>query len=229
MIKKISAVVEPVVPERSRRVETTIKHSLFFLCVLIISLFMISCKSTEVTKASKEITARDLRPIYVTNRKKVELLLPEYAQGIYDGIQLLEGNFGDTSFTLLSYTQIDARGISLSLMNDFGADMGNVFYDGKQVVFDSAYFPKALPGEYIICDIQNAFYDEEYLRMNYESAGLNFEVWKGSGYNPTTGVNETRLIRDGKKLIEEISIIDDTVTIKNYLRGYEYKLTKVEE
>ncbi|SFI39165.1 hypothetical protein SAMN04487775_10176 [Treponema bryantii] len=221
MIKKMPAVVESV--------ETTIKRSLCFLCILVISLFMISCKSTEVSKSSKKITAKGLRPIYVTNTKKVELLLPEYALGTYDGIQLLEGTFGDTSFTLLSYTQIDATGISLSLMNDFGSDMGNVFYDGNNVVFDSAYFPKALPGEYIICDIQNAFYDKEYLRMNYESVGLSFEVWNGTGYNPTTNVIETRLIRDGKKLIEEITILENTVTIKNHLRGYEYKLTKIEE
>ena len=210
VVKKITAVVEPV--------ETTIKRSLCFLCILVISLFMISCKSTEVSKSSKKITATGLRPIYVTNTKKVELLLPEYALGTYDGIQLLEGTFGDTSFTLLSYTQIDATGISLSLMNDFGSDMGNVFYDGNNVVFDSAYFPKALPGEYIICDIQNAFYDFVVLEDNYMRAGLMFEV--GDGF---------RKVYDGKKLIEEISIIDDTVTIKNHLRGYEYKLTKIEE
>ena len=210
VVEKITAVVEPV--------ETTIKRSLCFLCILVISLFMISCKSTEVSKSSKKITATGLRPIYVTNTKKVELLLPEYALGTYDGIQLLEGTFGDTSFTLLSYTQIDATGISLSLMNDFGSDMGNVFYDGNNVVFDSAYFPKALPGEYIICDIQNAFYDFVVLEDNYVRAGLRFEV--GDGF---------RKVYDGKKLIEEISIIDDTVTIKNHLRGYEYKLTKIEE
>ena len=190
----------------------------FTIFCLAISFFMISCKSTEVSKSSKKITATGLRPIYVTNTKKVELLLPEYALGTYDGIQLLEGTFGDTSFTLLSYTQIDATGISLSLMNDFGSDMGNVFYDGNNVVFDSAYFPKALPGEYIICDIQNAFYDFVVLEDNYMRAGLRFEV--GDGF---------RKVYDGKKLIEEISIIDDTVTIKNHLRGYEYKLTKIEE
>ena len=90
--------------------------------------------------------------------------MPSYADGIYEGIQLLNGSFGDTSFNLLSYTQIDAKGISLSL----------------------------------IC-------------------------------GETGSVEEIRKIYDGKKLIEEISIIDNTVTIKNHLRGYEYKLTKIDE
>ena len=112
-------------------------------------------------------------------------------------------------------------------MNDFGTDMGNVSYDGERVIFNSAYFPKNLPGEYIICDIQNAFYDVAALEENYKSAGLIFEgtliLWE------TGTPEEIRKIYDGKKLIEEITNKDDTITIKNYLRGYEYKLTKLEE
>ncbi len=172
-------------------------------------------------------TAANLHPVYVTNTKKVNLLLPEYFGQVFEGLQLLNGSFGDTSFSLLAYTQIDATGISLSLMNDFGTDMGNLSFDGAKVIFDSAYFPKNLPGEYIVCDIQNAYYDSAVLEENYKSAGLIFEdiliCWE------TGTPEEVRKIYDGKKLIEEISIKDNTVTIKNYLRGYEYQLTKLEE
>ena len=194
--------------------------SLFLIAALLL---FASCKTTGAGRQAS------IKPVYITNTKKIYLLPPEKSAEVFDGLQLFNGSFGDSSFTMMSYTQIDAKGINLSLINDFGTDMGNLFYDGNQVIFDSAYFPKALPGEYIICDIQNAFYDENYLRMNYEAAGLEFEVWNGSGYNPEAGKNERRLIKDGKKVIEEISIIDDTVTIKNHLRGYEYKLTKIEE
>jgi hypothetical protein len=218
MMKKARPVVECL---RSRCIETT-------FIIIILSLFLVSCASTKKVADGNKTSAK-LRSVYVTNTKKVSLLPPAAADGIFEGLQLLNGSFGGTSFNLLSYTQIDKTGINLSLMNDFGTDMGNVFYDGEQVFFDSAYFPKNLPGEYIICDIQNAYYDEAALRENYEKSGLEFEVWNGSGYNQAAGVSETRLIKDGKKLIEEISIIDDTVTIKNFLRGYEYKLTKLEE
>ena len=197
------------------------------LSACALSVFLISCASAKKTAPENSYTAKGLRPIYITNSKKINLLLPENAAGIFEGLQLLNGSFGSTSFNLLSYTQIDATGISLSLMNDFGADMGNLFYDGSQVIFDSAYFPKALPGEYIICDIQNAYYDYTVLEENYKNAGLIFEdflIWRETG-----GAEEVRRISDGKKVIEEISIIDDTVLIKNHLRGYEYKLTKIEE
>lgn len=186
--------------------------------IFLLSL-LISCKSTKAEPS--------LRPVYITNTKKVNLLGPSAAVGVFEGLQLLNGSFGDTGFSLMSYTQIDATGISLSLMNDFGTDMGNVFYDGTKVIFDSAYFPKALPGEYIICDIQNAYYDKAALLENYEGAGLRLEVWPAAV--DEAGVQEIRCIYDGKKLIEEITILENTITIKNYLRGYEYNLTKLEE
>lgn len=186
--------------------------------IFLLSL-LISCKSTKAVSL--------LRPVYITNTKKVNLLGPSAACGVLEGLQLLNGSFGDTNFSLMSYTQIDASRISLSLMNDFGTDMGNIFYDGTKVFFESAYFPKALPGEYIICDIQNAYYDEAALQENYESAGLKLEVWPAAV--DKAGVQEIRCIYDGKKLIEEITILENTITIKNYLRGYEYNLTKLEE
>ena len=204
------------------------KNTSVFLLISLFLLILASCASNKNIAARSEVqTAANLRPVYVTNTKKVNLLLPLYSAGVFDGLQLLNGSFGDTSFNLLSYTQIDTKGISLSLMNDFGADMGNLFYDGQKVIFDSAYFPKSLPGEYIICDIQNAFYDSAALEANYQNAGLIFE---DTLILCETGTSEeVRKIYDGKKLIEEITILENTITIKNYLRGYEYKLTKLEE
>jgi len=187
------------------------------VCGLIIVLTVLS------SCASKKVETSGLRPVYITNQKKVNLLEPSKACLVFEGLQALNGSFGSQSFSLLSYTQIDAKGINLSLMNDFGTDMGNLFYDGKSVIFDSAYFPKALPGEYIICDIQNAYYDKDELRKNFEAAGLKFVV--------TTEENavEIRKIFDGKNLIEEISISQNEVKIQNFLRGYSYQLVNAED
>ena len=186
------------------------------VCGLIIVLTVLS------SCASKKVETSGLRPVYITNQKKVNLLEPSKACLVFEGVQALNGSFGSQSFSLLSYTQIDARGINLSLMNDFGTDMGNLFYDGKSVIFDSAYFPKALPGEYIICDIQNAYYDKDELARNFEAAGLKFEI--------STKENvEIRKILDGKKLIEEITVSDNEVKIQNLLRGYSYQLVNAED
>ena len=163
-----------------------------------------------------------LRPVYITNAKKINLLVPEYAGKNVDEVQLLNGSFGDTNFSLLSYTEINENGISLALFNDFGTDMGTLSYDGYSVSFDSAYFPSNLPGEYIAADIQNAFYDEAALQMNYEKAKLRFE--SSINENDESEKVQLRRIYDGKNLIEEITITPNEVTVKNYLRGYSYCL-----
>ena len=181
--------------------------------LLITILFLISsCKSTRAVKNT------ELRPVYVTNSKKINLLPPENTTVELDILQQFNGTFGDTDFSMLSFSQIDESEISLSLINDFGTDMGHLYYDGDHVSFKSAYLPSKLPGEYIVAEIQNAYYDEKVLQENYSKAGLKFEC-------ETPGL---RKIYDGKKLIEEIFISDDKVKIINYLRGYSFELVNAE-
>ena len=181
--------------------------------LLITILFLISsCKSTRAVKNT------ELRPVYVTNSKKINLLPPENTTVELDILQQFNGTFGDTDFSMLSFSQIDKSEISLSLINDFGTDMGHLYYDGDHVSFKSAYLPSKLPGEYIVAEIQNAYYDEKVLQENYSKAGLKFEC-------ETPGL---RKIYDGKKLIEEIFISDDKVKIINYLRAYSFELINAE-
>ena len=181
----------------------------FFLALELIALLFIfaSCQSTKNQSA--------LRPVYITNSKKITLLEPQYANSNIDGILLLTGKFNDTSFSMMSYSQIDNKQISLSLFNDFGTDMGSLFYDGQKVLFESAYLPSKLPGEYIIADIQNAFYDFEALKENFALVKLVFEESEDK---------TVRRIFDGKKLIEEIINTESQITVTNYLRGYQYNL-----
>ena len=181
--------------------------------LLITILFLISsCKSTRAVQNT------ELHPVYVTNSKKINLLPPENTTVELDILQQFNGTFGDTDFSMLSFSQIDKSEISLSLINDFGTDMGHLYYDGDHVSFKSAYLPSKLPGEYIVAEIQNAYYDEKVLQENYSKAGLKFEC-------ETPGL---RKIYDGKKLIEEIFVSDDKVKIINYLRAYSFELVNAE-
>ena len=191
--------------------------------IIFITVGLTSCATVK--------NQNSLKPVYVTNTKKIRLLSTDNISNPIDQVQMLKGKFGDTSFSLLSYTQIDDQQISLSLFTDFGNDMGSLYYDGNSVILDSAFVPEKLPAEYIVADIQNAFYDFESLRENYLKAGLTFEaneeVQRGVDGRETSYI--VRRITDGKKLIEEITILNNTITIKNLLRGYEYQLIKAEE
>jgi hypothetical protein len=193
---------------RTRHAEL-VSASILLISILFLS---ISCKSTRAVQNT------ELRPVYVTNSKKINLLPPENTTVELDILQQFNGTFGDTDFSMLSFSQIDKSEISLSLINDFGTDMGHLYYDGEHVSFKSPYLPSKLPGEYIVAEIQNAYYDEKVLQENYSKAGLKFDC-------ETEGV---RKIYDGKKLIEEIYISVDKVKIINYLRDYTFELINAE-
>ena len=197
------------------------KHFRVSLFLIAGLLLFASCKTTGAARQAS------VKPVYITNTKKINLLSPEKSAEVFDGLQLFNGSFGDSSFTMMSYTQIDAKGINLSLINDFGTDMGNLFYDGNQVKFESAYLPEKLPGEYIVEEIQNAYYDEEVLRENYAAAKLRFEVQKDAA-DAEGNIYEVRRIFDGKNLIEKITKTEGKVRITNYLRGYAFELINAE-
>ncbi len=78
---------------------------------LILILLFISCASKPAVNNTESglKLCTNLRPVYVTNAKKIFLLMPEYSAAITDAVQLLEGSFGKTKFSLLSYTQIDKK------------------------------------------------------------------------------------------------------------------------
>lgn len=187
-----------------------------FLSSFLLILLFTSCASNKIS------TEKKINPVYVTNSNKVYLLPAEEMGGSEDCLQLLNGVFGETSFTLMIYFQADQKGIFMSLLNDFGTDMGTLSYDGEEVVFDSAVFPQNLKAEYILLDIQNAYYKSEALQKLYESSGLAFE-------EENLPENTIRRIKSGKKIVEEITINDNSIKIENYLRGYEYNLTRGEE
>ena len=89
-----------------------ILHHNFIKKILILlstSIFLISCST------KKSIQKSEINPVYITNTKKFYLLSPENIQGNVDKVQLLQGSFGDNSFSINSYLQADSNGIFLSL------------------------------------------------------------------------------------------------------------------
>ena len=97
--------------------------------------------------------------------------------------------------------------------------MGTLTYTGGELALASAVLPKSLKAQYIVADIQFAYYDAAAVAQSLRSAGLDFIV-------TNDGDIELRRIMNGKKCIEEISISSSSVSIINHLRGYEYHLTE---
>lgn len=188
----------------------------YLIISFLVLLTLVSCESTKMQK--KPTT----NPVYVTNTKTVYLLDPSNMDGVEDSYQLLNGTFGDTSFTLLCYFYSDENGIDISLLNDFGTDMGNLTYNGETVVFHSEVFPENLKAEYILLDIQNAYYTYDSLVKAYAAVGLKFE-------QEIKDDSIIRIVKNGNKIIEMITKNRNFIKIENHIRGYEYNLTAGEE
>lgn len=185
------------------------KKVLSVLTSAILLLFLFSCVTVE--------TLPGLGKIYVTNTKQINLLSPDnIAEPVEQTIQL-EIKMNDSSLFLLVFLQADENIIFADIMNDFMISMGTLQYDGSTIEFDCPAFPASLKPEYILNDLQNVYYKTSALSKNLAASKLIFE-------EETDSSTKIRRIKDGKKVIEEITFEENTVIIKNVLRKYEFCL-----
>lgn len=195
-----------------------------------LSLFLLfSCNSTrnpaELSEAEATIR-RNTNPVYVTNTKKVYLLPVESIRTPVESYQYFEGDFGSKKFNSNLFLTADSSGISVLILNEMGIEMGLLVYDGESASLESTLFPKSLKCEYILLDLQNAYAEEDALKKHYASYGLEFEEFsQPSSQGPDVKI---RYIKNGKKIIEKISIFEKKIEIENILRGYSYRLTAAE-
>lgn len=221
------------------------QNSQFFCLFLAFS--VISCSSSKIQQISQKNENSSVLPqVYITNSKKIKLLKNSEFQGNFDKIQMISGNFGTQNFEFLGNLQIDSNSLSLTILSPMGTDLGAIYFDEKGIVLDSAYFPQNLKAEYIICDIQSAYFPAESLRENFRKAGLSFteeimnlskneENVKTDDKTPQNSKNfieKNQIIRkiyDKNKIIEEIVISQNEIRISNKLRNYEYILINLEE
>ena len=232
------------IPKKTKKLQNS---QVFCLFLIVFAFSLNSCSSSKIQQISKENENSSVLPqVYITNSKKIKLLKNSEFQGNFDRIQSILGNFGTQTFEFLGNLQIDSNSLRLTILSPMGTDLGAISFDEKGVVLDSAYFPKNLKAEYIICDIQNAYFPAESLYENYIKAGLSFtEEIKNSSENekklPNDGeilensqnlIEKKQIIRkiyDKNKIIEEIVISQNEIKISNKLRNYEYILINLEE
>ena len=199
------------------------KSALFCRNLFCAGLCLSALLSTSCVSVKK---LNNLSKVYVTNTKQINLLPPEDIADELDDLMLFKGDFNGLSINLPALVQADSQGIYITLLNDFGTDMGSISYDGFSAQADMAILPSKLKIEYIINDFQNAFYKEEKLRQNLKASKLDFKVLKaGEGdVGSELGKEEIRQVYSGNKLIEEITINSQGAAIKNLLRGYSFSL-----
>jgi len=209
-----------------KRLSSNYIFTKLFLCTSVGLLILSAALSCFFFSSCASSAHKKLHPVYITDRKAVELLPPASASFSIESAQEFSGDFDGKSFSLMAYLKLDKKEISICLLNNFGVDIGFLSYDGNSVKFESAFFPDSFKAEYIVADLQNAYYDFDLLKNNYSLSGLSLKEKK-------SGNSIVRKIYDGKNLIEEIDIElknkkISRIKIQNFLRNYAYVITEVE-
>ena len=183
---------------------------LFFLVPLGVLLCLCSCASK--TAARKNVPTA-LPYAWLTDRSKFILLSPEGIENPLDMPQFVSASYGGRDYFFNAWVKADETGINMILINDLGANMGELSYRDGTVSFSSPVFPQSIGPEYIVADFQLCFYNTIALRRALADGGLSIEE---------TGTK--RSILDGKKVIMEIEKDRRFVKLVNHLRGYSYTL-----
>ena len=174
--------------------------------IIVIVFSLCSCVSTA--------PVRENRPYaWLSDTSKFFLLPPDDIEISMDMAQQISASYGGADYVLNAWVKADETGLDMTLLNELGANMGELSFRSGAVSFSSPLFPKSLEPAYIVADFQLCFYNEISLRRALESCGLEFETTQ-------TG----RLISSNGKIIIEIEKKSDSVSLINHLRGYTYTL-----
>jgi len=127
--------------------------------------------------------------------------------------QYVSASFAGRDYYMNAWVKADVTGMEMVLLNELGANMGELLYRNGAVHFSSMVFPQSLKPEYIVADFQLCFYDPLLLKAALKKCGLVLEAGEGK-----------RSIYRGKSLLIEIEETADMVKLINHLRGYSYSL-----
>lgn len=177
---------------------------IFTLFLLIIT----SCKSTKAVK-----------PVYITNEKSISLLDLSSSGAPIDCFQLMTASFeGHGEFTAEVFLKSDSDILALVAMTPTGQTLADISYDGNMVNFQSSFIPTgSFRAEYILADIQFAYYNIEDIEKELIANGLVFKY--GEDENGTY-----REILDNNEIIWKATYNKSHLSVKNYLRKYKYEM-----
>jgi hypothetical protein len=184
-------------------------------CKKITIIFFLCCCS-----CTPKAPVRENRPnAYLAAGSPFFLLPCGDIENPLDMAQRISASYQGKNYFFNAWVKADKTGIEMTLLNELGAQMGELSYREGRVSFSSPVFPSSLlKSEYIVADFQLCYYSAPALRQALENCGLSFEYTENS-----------RRILQGKKIIIEIEKKQNTVSLVNHLRKYSYTLEGILE
>ena len=146
------------------------------------------------------------------------LLPPSAITEPMDSYQLITGSFpGYENVAMEAWFTSDESSLTLMMFAPTGQTMGKVFYDGKDVSFESTFLPEyRIIGLYIIADMQLCFADSDAIKTEFETSNLTLtETY-------SNGSLFTRTITENNNAVYLIVYQENGISVTNSLRGYSY-------
>lgn len=137
-----------------------------------------------------------------------------------DSYQLVTGSFpGYEDIAVEAWLVWDERSLELMLFAPTGQTMGKIFYDGKNLKFETAFMPEyRIIGLYMVADMQLCFSSSEALSRELAQDGMILvEGFEG-------GRLARRSVFENGVQIYEITYSSNVISVSNKLRGYSYTI-----
>ena len=177
---------------------------LIILCAILL-LILTSCRTLSVKMGDSS---------------RFTLLPPSAITEPMDSYQLITGSFpGYENVAIEAWFTSDESSLNLVMFAPTGQTMGKVFYDGKDVSFESTFLPEyRIIGLYIIADMQLCFADSEAIKSEFGKSDLKLtETY-------SNGSLFTRTIEENNNAVYLIVYQENGISVINKLRNYEYTI-----
>ncbi len=184
------------------------KYRLFFPVFILIIVFFSSCKSI-----------RGAGVVYITDENTIGLLPPSAIGVPMESHQLLTGSFGShDGFVAEAFLVADEEKLDITMISPSGQTICSILWDGKALSFSSSFVAASkIKAEYIVADMQMAFYDYAEVGKLISSARLLFRY-------KADGDKQNRSVYQGTSLVWSMERDGNSISVVNHLRGYRYDI-----
>ena len=148
------------------------------------------------------------------------LLPPSAIEGPVDSYQLITGSFpGYENVAMEAWFTCNENDLQLTMFAPTGQTMGKVFYDGKNISFESSFLPEyRIIGMYIVADMQLCFAKSEAIEYEISTSALRMtETY-------SDGSLTKRIISEDDETIYVIEYLGYGISVTNNLRDYSYTI-----
>ena len=181
------------------------KKALYITAMVMLVLILASCNSLKVRMGESS---------------DFHLLPLSSVDSPLDSYQLVTGSFpGYEDIAVEAWLVWDDHGLELMLFAPTGQTMGKVFYDGKDLKFESTFMPEyRIIGLYMVADMQLCFASSDALSQELSADGMILV----EGFDD--GALARRSVFESGVQLYEITYSGNVISVSNLLRGYAYTI-----